>query len=167
MSQITCKVCSRPLLSLESVDRGVGPMCTKHIPYQDLAKIQRKHVKYWIIESYEDISTAYFLKKSGQRKLESAFFSHLATEKAIKALVAQHTDQIPPKIHDLIELSKRAELSLSEEQEQFLSMLNGYEIEGRYPVERQKLLSRTSDQRFEEILEKASEFIQWCTQKIN
>ena len=45
-------------------------------------------------------------------------------------------------------------------------MLNGYETEGRYPAERQKILSRTTDARFGEILERASEFIQWCTQQI-
>jgi HEPN domain-containing protein len=41
-------------------------------------------------------------------------------------------------------------------------MLNQYEIEGRYPEERQKILSKTPEYLFDEILEKASEFIQWC-----
>ena len=163
---VKCRVCQKPLREKENIDRGVGPTCAKHIPYHDIAKIGRKDIKYWITESYEDISTAYFLKRAGNRKLESAFFGHLATEKAIKALVAQETEEIPPKIHDLIRLAKKAQLNLSQSQRAFLVMLNQYEIEGRYPEERQKILLKTPEHRFEEILEKASEFIQWCTQQI-
>ncbi len=53
------------------------------------------------------------------------------------------------------------------DQKNFLLMLAAYEIDGRYPEERQTLLSRTPVHRFDEILEKASEMIQWCTQQIN
>lgn len=161
-----CLVCQKPLRTKESIDRGVGPTCAKHIPYKDIAKIARRDIKHWITESYEDISTAYFLKQKGNRKLESAFFAHLSTEKAIKALVSQETNEIPPKIHDLIRLARKAQLPLDQSQRAFLVMLNQYEIEGRYPDERQKILAKTPDHLFEEILEKASEFIQWCTQQI-
>ena len=165
-SAVKCHVCQKPLRAKESIDRGVGPTCAKHAPYKDIAKIERKDIKYWISESYEDISTAYFLKQKGNRKLESAFFGHLATEKALKALVAQETGKTPPKIHDLILLSMKAQLSLDDSQRAFLVMINQYEIEGRYPEERQKVLAKTPDYLFDEILEKASEFIQWCTQQI-
>ncbi|WP_169307944.1 HEPN domain-containing protein [Kyrpidia tusciae] len=163
---IRCRVCRKPLRSKESIDRGVGPTCAKHIPYKDISQIARKDVRYWIQEAYEDISTAYFLKRAGKRKLESAFFAHLAVEKAIKSLVAQNTHEVPPKIHNLVELAKRAGLHTTQDQREFLLMLNVYEIEGRYPAERAKILARTPDSRFEEILEKASGFIQWCTQRI-
>ena len=163
---IRCRVCGRPLRSKESVDRGVGPTCAKHIPYRDISKIPRENVRYWIKESYEDISTAYFLKHRGNRKLEAAFFAHLAVEKAIKSLVAQNTNEIPPKIHNLVALAKRAMLPMTADQRKFLLMLNVYEIEGRYPSERERILARTPDDLFEEILEKASEFIQWCTQHL-
>lgn len=159
-------MCGRPLSAQESVDRGVGPACAKHIPYKDIAKVTNPSVRYWVTEAYEDISTAYFLAHVGRKRLESAFFAHLAAEKAVKALFTQNTNDIPPKIHNLIVLAKRAGLSLDEAQQEFLSMLNVYEIEGRYPSEREKILSRTPEHRFEEILEKASEFVQWCTQRI-
>ena len=165
MRMSKCRVCQRDLRTQESVDRGVGPTCAKHLPHIDMTAIRDTKVRYWIQESYEDISTAYFLMK-GNKKLESAFFAHLASEKAVKSLVTQNTQSIPQKIHDLIGLSQQAQLSLSVEQQDLLSMLNGYEIEERYPVERQKILSRTTDAQFGEILEKASEFIQWCTQQI-
>lgn len=163
---VNCRVCQRPIQAKDSVDRGVGLTCVEHAPCKDIATIERRDIKYWITESYEDISTAYFLKRAGNRKLESAFFGHLATEKAIKAIVAQETNEIPPKIHDLIRLAKKARLNLDHAQRTFLVMLNQYEIEGRYPEERQKILSKTPEYLFEEILEKASEFIQWCTQQI-
>ena len=163
---LKCRLCQRELHAKESVDRGVGLMCAEHQSHIDMVAILDTKVRYWIQEAYEDISTAYFLMK-GNKKLESAFFAHLATEKAIKSLVTQKTHNIPPRIHDLVGLSKLAQLLLTVEQQDFLSALNGYEIEGRYPAERQKILSRTSDVQFDEILEKASGFIQWCTQQIN
>ncbi|MCL6592857.1 MAG: DUF6011 domain-containing protein [Alicyclobacillus sp.] len=97
---VRCHICRRPLRSKESIDRGIGPTCAKHIPYKDISKIEREDVRYWIQEAYTDLATSYFLKRGG-KKLESAFFAHLAVEKAIKSLVAQNTNRVPPKIHNL------------------------------------------------------------------
>ncbi|WP_407635230.1 HEPN domain-containing protein [Kyrpidia tusciae] len=71
-------------------------------------------------EAYEDIPTAYFLKRAGKRKLESAFFAHLTVEKALKSLVAQNTHKVPPKIHNLVGLAKRARLHTTQDQREFL-----------------------------------------------
>ncbi len=162
-----CRVCGEILLSQECQDRGVGLTCVKHTPRTDVSRLENPLVQYWITEAYEDISTAYFLKRKGNKKLESAFFAHLSVEKTLKALVAQYTQYRPPKIHNLVELTRRANLEINMDQKNFLLMLAAYEIDGRYPEERQTLLSRTPVHRFDEILEKASEMIQWCTQQIN
>lgn len=40
---------------------------------------------------------------------------------------------VPPKIHNLITLIKQTKLELDKEQLYFLTVLNDFQIEGRYP----------------------------------
>ena len=53
---VNCRVCQRPIQAKDSVDRGVGLTCVEHAPCKDIATIERRDIKYWITESYEDIS---------------------------------------------------------------------------------------------------------------
>jgi len=39
------------------------------------------------------------------------FMSHMALEKALKALVTEETQKLPPRTHNLIDLAQRAECS--------------------------------------------------------
>jgi HEPN domain-containing protein len=41
---------------------------------------------------------------------------HMALEKALKALVTEETQQLPPRTHNLIDLAQRAHVVLSQEQ---------------------------------------------------
>ena len=91
-----------------------------------------KHVAYWCASAEEDWDAALSLI-AGKRNRHGLFFVHLALEKMLKALVTQHTGQVAPKIHALIRLADRADLSLTEERRDFLGEFDRYQIEGRYP----------------------------------
>ncbi|MDI3329084.1 MAG: HEPN domain-containing protein [Alicyclobacillaceae bacterium] len=99
--------------------------------------------------------------------LEGAFMAHLAVEKALKALVAQHTNEVPPTIHNLVTLAALAKLDLSPEQLKFLTDLSAFNIQGRYPSARGKILKTTPKEFFRELPRRSGEFIQWCTQQLN
>ena len=60
------------------------------------------------------------------------FFCHLSIEKIIKALVVKNTKEIPPKSHDLFNLSDKADIQINDEQKEFLRILMKYQLEGRY-----------------------------------
>jgi len=90
-----------------------------------------KHVTYWLNTADDSWSDAEYLLQ-GKRYSFAAFAAHLALEKVLKAHVTRVTGNIPPKIHDLQSLAKRADLALSEEQMFFLGEMNAYQIEGRY-----------------------------------
>lgn len=91
-----------------------------------------KQIDYWEKGAFSDIETAELLLK-GNKYVESLFFCHLAIEKVLKVLVVKNSSQIAPKSHNLIYLCELANISLSEDDNSFLSVLMKYQLEGRYP----------------------------------
>ena len=92
----------------------------------------KKQIEYWIKNARSDFDTAQLLIKNG-KILHGLFFCHLVVEKAIKACVVKTTKEIPPKSHNLIYLSEKAKLNLTEKFEIFIGILMKYQLEGRYP----------------------------------
>jgi len=61
------------------------------------------------------------------------FFLHLSLEKILKAHVCHNTKDIAPRVHNLISLSELSGISFEQRQTEFLSEINPFNIEGRYP----------------------------------
>jgi HEPN domain-containing protein len=91
-----------------------------------------KQIDYWIEGAGNDFDTARLLIENG-KVLHGLFFCHLVIEKAIKANVVRITGEIPPKSHNLIYLSEKAEIVFTEDDELFVGVLMKYQLEGRYP----------------------------------
>ncbi|MEO5354351.1 MAG: HEPN domain-containing protein [Magnetococcus sp. XQGC-1] len=91
-----------------------------------------KHIDYWRRGSDEDEETAGILLEKGKLR-EGLFFMHLSMEKILKALVTRTTAAPPPKIHNLVQLLHRADLSIDQQWLELFRVLNGYCTEGRYP----------------------------------
>jgi len=67
-------------------------------------------VKNWIATSNYDLQTADAMYKAG-RHLYVVFMCHLAIEKMLKAILAhKYPEDIPPKIHNLVNLTQKTEL---------------------------------------------------------
>jgi HEPN domain-containing protein len=77
-----------------------------------------KQIEYWRTGAQDDLKTARILINS-QRFLHGLFFCHLVIEKAIKALVVKHTNEIAPRSHNLIYLSETACLEFDDDYEIF------------------------------------------------
>ncbi len=92
----------------------------------------RKHIDYWRTSSDEDFAAAESLLEKGHLR-HSLFFAHLAVEKMLKVHVTRETNDIPPRIHNLIRLAEMAGLSVAPEQANFLRSFDMYQLEGRYP----------------------------------
>jgi len=93
---------------------------------------RNKQIDYWIRGADSDIETAELLFK-GRKYIEGLFFCHLTIEKLIKALIVKNTGELAPKSHNLVYLAELAGTILSAEQNQFMSILMKYQLEGRYP----------------------------------
>ena len=92
----------------------------------------RKQIDYWKASSDEDLAAAESLLEKGHLR-HCLFFAHLAIEKMLKAHVTRQTNDVPPRIHNLIRLAEIAGLMLNPEQEEFLREFGVYQLEGRYP----------------------------------
>ncbi|WP_146682083.1 HEPN domain-containing protein [Limihaloglobus sulfuriphilus] len=84
-------------------------------------------------------------------------------EKAIKAHVTRKTQQVPPRIHNLIRLAGTAEIILDEKQIDFLREFGVYQLEGRYPDSEQIVLNESFA---ESELNKVKEMSEWLISQL-
>lgn len=122
----------------------------------------QKQVDYWTAGSREDLEVAEMLCEKGRFR-HGLFFAHLAIEKMLKAHVTLKTQQVPPKIHNLLRLAETAGIELLPEQELWLSRFNMFQLEGRYPDMAQVTVDRPAA---EQRLATAQEFLRWLTAQL-
>jgi HEPN domain-containing protein len=92
------------------------------------------------------------------------FMSHMALEKALKALVTEETQQLPPRTHNLIDLAQRAQVALSQEQQDFLGKINNTSVVVRYPDDLSAMVSQYPEAIARDYLERTKELILWVRQ---
>ena len=124
-------------------------------------------VEYWLNLADEDVSVAELLL-SGKKNLQAGFFCHLIAEKALKAIVANFTNAIPPKTHDLTKLAEQGGVltDLSESQLSLIDELNPLNIEARYPDYKANITSILTDEKIARIFMETEEFLCWIKQKL-
>ena len=91
-----------------------------------------KHINYWSSSAQEDLETAEFLIASN-RPRHGLFFAHLALEKALKAHICKSTQDLAPRMHNLLRLIEKTNLVFTDKQKEFLAIFDRYQLEGRYP----------------------------------
>lgn len=89
-------------------------------------------IKYWQKTAEHDHKTMMSLFNS-KRYSDSLFYGHLALEKILKALVIKETKDHAKPIHNLVVLSKDANLLLDKVDLEFLAEMNKFNIRARYP----------------------------------
>jgi HEPN domain-containing protein len=101
-----------------------------------------------------------------ERLLHSGFFCHAVAEKALKAVVAEKTGEIPPKIHDLQKLAVRGDVfnSLSDEQFSLMDKLTPLQIETRYPEYKEKVAKTLTVKYCEKLISETEGFLCWIKQ---
>ena len=82
--------------------------------------------------------------------------------------MANHTDETPPKIHDLNKLAERAALidDLSEEQLDFLEELTPFNIEARYPSHKEIMAAKLTENYSKTLLVRSEAFLCWTKKKL-
>ncbi|MEO5330631.1 MAG: HEPN domain-containing protein [Magnetococcus sp. YQC-5] len=121
-----------------------------------------KHISYWCIGSEEDWEMAEIAMEKGKIR-HSLFFTHSAMEKLIKAHVMRVTGDLPPKIHNLLILMKRANLPIEQNINEWLTELNSYCLEGRYT---DQAIPPPSLQKAVKIMQQAQELRTWLLNQL-
>ncbi len=110
----------------------------------------------------EDWAVAQDLVRQGRTR-HGLFFAHLAIEKILKAHIFRHTHDFPPRIHNLLRLAELAEFELTVLQQQVLSEILRFNIEGRYS---DLLEPEPTQQDAQYYLKRAEEVYQWLTNQL-
>jgi HEPN domain-containing protein len=92
----------------------------------------------------------------------SLFIGHLVIEKLLKAAYIKNTDDInPSKIHDLLELAKRARIEASERQKDMLDLLSTFNISTRYPDYKQSFYKKCTEDYTKQRITEIKELREW------
>ena len=122
---------------------------------------------YWLELADDDVPVAEILL-NGKKYLQAGFFCHLIVEKALKAVIASITSEIPPRIHHLILLAERAGIAgdLTEHQRNLLMELNPLQIEARYPEYKERIAKTLTHDITARLFHETEDFLCWIKQKL-
>ena len=138
--------------------------------YQDMVVSRKAHVnkivKNWVATSNYDLQTADAMYKAG-RYLYVVFMCHLAIEKMLKALlVHKYPEDIPPKIHNLIHLYQRTDITLPEDLKDFFQRIDNVSVATRYPEDLRTLSTEFNKDAAKRILIDTKRMIKWLKQHL-
>jgi len=121
-----------------------------------------RQIDCWRQGSAEDWEVAVKLVKDGKSQ-HGLFFAHLASEKMLKALVCRHTQDVPPRIHNLTRLSELAGLKLDTQQGDALADMNQFNLEGRYP---ESYTPQLSSEEATDYIARSQEVLTWLIRQL-
>jgi len=124
-------------------------------------------VNYWLEMCDDDLITTKAMLDAG-RLLWAGFICHLVAEKALKAVIANKTNETPPKIHNLRKLAEMGGIfgDLSEAQRGLLKKLMPLHIEARYPEYKQKIKETLTTEYCGDIFAETEAFLCWIKQRL-
>ena len=114
----------------------------------------------WVERAQYDLETARAMLASG-RYLYVLFCGQQAVEKAIKAIIALRTGEMPPRIHPLVRLAEKAGLTLDEPRKKQFLTLTSYYFESRYPDDIAALSTQADRAKAEGALRTTEEILEW------
>jgi len=123
------------------------------------------HMEYWLTQSDNDLPVAESMLENGHYTWR-LFIGHLVLEKLFKAIYVRENQKIAPRIHDLVKLAKSTSLNLSDEQLVFLSEVSDFNMESRYPDEKNQFARKCDKQFATDYLRRIKEMRSWLRKQI-
>jgi HEPN domain-containing protein len=128
----------------------------------------RREARLWWEQGLKDLEVARRLLEGGDYNY-AAFLAHQAVEKALKAAIIEIRGELPPKLHNLVELGQPlqdAGLPLEEILDD-LKDLNPHYLTSRYPDAANGLPSETYSRRMgEACIGIAARVIDWLQERL-
>ena len=104
-------------------------------------------MNYWIKSSDNDYDVMLDLKEK-KRNTYCLFFGHLLVEKLLKAYYAKTNKNAPyaPRTHDLVYLSNKMHLEITENQEKLLNIITKFNMDARYDDYKMEFKNKCTDE---------------------
>lgn len=125
---------------------------------------QRDAIKFWLQSSADDIDTAKTMLTAGRYNY-AMFMCQQSLEELLKAIIIIQTNEQPPFIHDLINLSKKINLEIPGPIREGLRSINPHYIVARYKPQRfdPTVYNKVSAKK---TIKTAQEIIKWFTKEM-
>ncbi len=121
---------------------------------------QNPILQQWVAKPVYDLETARAMLDSG-RYFYVVFCCQQAIEKALKALIIQNTETLPPRIHNLPRLAEAAGVVPEPGELDFIAELSVYYKQSRYPEENEDLTRATTRARAADALASTERITKW------
>ena len=125
-------------------------------------------VTYWIEIANYYLETAEAMYQTA-RWLYVAFMCHQTIEKTLKAYWCGTRADDPPYIQNHMRLAEGCGLydKMSDGQKDFLDKVTNFNIEARYPEDKDAIYRRLSKQTCRQIIDDTKQLMQWITEKLS
>ncbi len=128
---------------------------------------REEQVQYWLDIADYDLDTAEAMHQTG-RWLYVAFMCHQVIEKTLKAYWCATCDDEPPYTHNHMRLANGCGLyeQMSDEQRDFLDTITNYNIEARYPEDKDEQARTLTPLACRQIIDETKQLQQWIKDKL-
>jgi len=126
---------------------------------------KKEIIDYWISSSDNDFKVMNSLLNKGHY-VWSLFIGHLVLEKLLKAYYVKEVNIEVPYIHDLTKIAVFSNLTLTEEQKDFLDEVTTFNIKVRYPDYKNRFRRKATKEFTEQYIKKIRKFRAWLREQI-
>ena len=125
-------------------------------------------VTYWLDIADYDLDTAEAMYATG-RWLYVAFMCHQAIEKTLKAYWCGTLPEDPPYTHSHKRLADGCGLysRMSKDQKDFINTVTNYNIEARYPEDKDELTRTLTPQACRQMIDETKQLTQWIKDELS
>ena len=125
-------------------------------------------VLYWLDIADYDLETAEAMYKTG-RRLYVAFMCHQVIEKTLKAYWCGTQPKDPPYTHNHKRLADGCGLyeKLDDSQKDFLNTITNYNIEARYPENKEALSQTLTLETCRDLIDETKQLQQWIKEQLS
>ena len=124
-------------------------------------------VAYWLDIANYDLETAEAMFQT-KRRLYVAFMCHQAIEKTLKAYWCATQPEDPPYTHSHMRLADGSGLyaQMDENQRDFLDLITNFNIEARYPENKDELSRSLTDEICRQMIDETQRLQQWIKDRL-
>lgn len=128
---------------------------------------KEEKVQYWLDIADYDLETGEVMCQT-QRWLYVAFMCHQVIEKTLKAYWCATRDDDPPYTHSHQRLATGSGLydEMSDDQRDFLDTITNYNIEARYPEDKEELARTLTPQACRQFIDDTKLLQQWIKEHL-